>query len=129
MFNAAGEASSVRTQSFYKKDESLLTSLSCHAWIDNNEDNAVTFCPVGDIVMDAPGLDFGMHNLHVVLLNVNGEKLIEKTVQFEVEDPDGVTFIPASALEDGAMFNVAGQRIQRMPKGIYIKGGKKVLVK
>lgn len=43
-------------------------------------------------------------------------------------DPDGISLVSASK-ENGATYNLAGQRVRKDYKGIVVKGGKKVLIK
>lgn len=128
-FSDAGEASPVQTVYFYKKENADVSLLSCRLWIDDGERAAKTFAlSDSDIILDAEGLSFGMHDLHVTLLSAGGQVVAQTTVEFEVLDPDGITFVQAFA-EEEACYDVAGRRVPKMQKGIYIKGGKKVLVK
>ncbi|MBQ7462893.1 MAG: hypothetical protein IJS63_11760 [Bacteroidaceae bacterium] len=128
-FSDAGEASPVKTVYFYKKENADASLLSCRLWIDDGERAAKTFAlSDSDIILDAEGLSFGMHDLHVTLLSAGGQVVAQTTVEFEVLDPDGITLVQAFA-EEEACYDVAGRRVPKMQKGIYIKGGKKVLVK
>ncbi len=128
-FSEGGVASPVQTAYFYKKEGADISSLSCRLWIDDGERAAKTYAlSDGDIVMEAEGLSYGMHNLHVTLLSAGGQVVAQTTVEFEVFDPDGITLVQAFA-EDDACYDLAGRRIPKMQKGIYIKNGKKVLVK
>ena len=43
------------------------------------------------------------------------------------EDPDGISLTPTLSKGEGAIYNLAGQRISKLQKGINIVGGKKVL--
>ena len=126
---ASGGASPVHTKYFYKKENLDISSLLCRLWIDDNEETAQTFALTDDIVMEVGGLDIGMHELHAVLLNANGMKMAEATTVFEMFDPDGIIPVPAFSGEDEAIYNLAGQRLNKLRIGINIKGGKKVLVK
>lgn len=128
-FSEGGVASPVQTAYFYKKEGADVSSLSCRLWIDDGERAAKTYAlSDGDIVMEAADLSIGMHDLHVTLLSAGGQVVAQTTVEFEVLDPDGITLVQAFA-EDDACYDVAGRRIPKMQKGIYIKGGKKVVVK
>ena len=128
-FSDAGEASPVQTVYFYKKENADASLLSCRLWIDDGERAAKTFAlSDSDIILDAEGLSFGMHDLHVTLLSAGGQVVAQTTVEFEVLDPDGITLVQAFA-EEETCYDVAGRRVPKMQKGIYIKGGKKVLVK
>ena len=51
-----------------------------------------------------------------------------KSYTFEEDDATGIETIE-SAVEDGAIYNVAGQRVGKMQKGINIVNGKKILKK
>ena len=45
------------------------------------------------------------------------------------DDADGISNLNENVNENAAIYNVAGQRLQKMQKGINIVGGKKVLIK
>ena len=90
-FNAKGEVSPVRTHYFYKKDEPQLSSLTCRLWIDDEEDKALAFGLLDDIVIEAADLAAGTHDLHVVVLSANGEPMAEGTTTFEVDAQRTVT--------------------------------------
>ena len=48
----------------------------------------------------------------------------------ESGDPDGIkSLTPALSEGEGAIYNMAGQRVSKAQKGIYIQDGKKTLVK
>lgn len=85
-FNMSSEASPVQTQYFYKKNEVLRDNLLCKIWIDNEEDKALNFGFLDDIVIQAEDLSAGTHDLHVVVLNAAGEQLAERTTTFEVDE-------------------------------------------
>lgn len=86
-FNAAGDASPVHTAYFYMNELQRAT-LSCQLWIDDDEGTKNTY-PLTDkdIVIEAEDLSIGMHNLHAVLLNSNGQVLAQSTTEFEVKEP------------------------------------------
>ena len=129
-FSDGGVASPVQTAYFYKKEGADVSSLSCRLWIDDGERAAKTYALTGsDIVMDAEGLSFGMHDLHVTLLSAGGQVVAQTTVEFEVEDPDGIIHVSAPYGEDGTIYNLAGQRLDKLRIGINIRNGKKILVK
>jgi hypothetical protein len=52
-----------------------------------------------------------------------------KAFFFDGDDATGISLMEdgRSQMEDGAIYNIAGQRIQKMQKGINIINGKKVL--
>ena len=45
------------------------------------------------------------------------------------EDPDGISLTPTLSKGEGAIYNLAGQRMTKLQKGINIVGGKKVAIK
>lgn len=45
------------------------------------------------------------------------------------EDPDGISLTPALSRGEGAIYNIAGQRVSKMQKGINIVNGKKIAIK
>lgn len=53
---------------------------------------------------------------------------IKEFISLDLEDaPDGISLTPALSEGEGAIYNVAGQRLSKMQKGINIVNGKKVL--
>lgn len=48
---------------------------------------------------------------------------------FNDEDADGINAVEATAEDGRAIYNLAGQRVKKAQKGLYIIGGKTVLVK
>jgi len=95
-FNAAGEASPVRTTYFYMNELQRAT-LSCQIWIDDEEDEAQTFALTDEeIVIEAEDLSVGMHDLHAVLYDSNGLWLAEGTATFEVKAPMATITLTAS---------------------------------
>ncbi len=91
LFSANGEASPVQTQYFVKKNDLDFSSLTCRLWIDEEEDLAMSFGLTEDIILEAQDLAPGTHELHVALLNSEGEQLIEKTTTFEVDALRSIT--------------------------------------
>ena len=63
--------------------------------------------------------------------NLNPESDVE--VKLFIEGEDGIVTaidsIDGESVANGAIFNLAGQRVQKAQKGVYIIGGKKVAVK
>lgn len=52
-----------------------------------------------------------------------------KAFFFNDEDADGINAVEATAEDGRAIYNLAGQRVKKAQKGLYIIGGKTVLVK
>lgn len=90
-FNAKGDASPVHTQYFYKKNELARDNMSCRLWIDDKEDDAMSFGLMDDIIIMAADLVAGTHELHVVVLNAEGEELAEGMTTFEVDALRSIT--------------------------------------
>lgn len=95
-YNAAGEASPVRTTYFYM-DVLQPATLTCHIWIDDNQSEAQAF-PLTDedITMEAEDLSVGMHDLHAAIYDDKGRWLTEGTVAFEVKAPMAVITLTAT---------------------------------
>ena len=63
-----------------------------------------------------------------LLVNGGAAQGKELTMVFEEEDADGIrSLTPALSEGEGAIYNLAGQRLNKMQKGINIVNGKKVL--
>ena len=63
-----------------------------------------------------------------LLVNGGAAQAKELTMVFEEEDADGIrSLTPALSEGEGAIYNLAGQRLNTMQKGINIVNGKKVL--
>ena len=64
-----------------------------------------------------------------VAANTGGGNEVKAFYGFEEDDATGISLMEdgRSKMEDGAIYNVAGQRISKMQKGINIVNGKKIL--
>ena len=56
-----------------------------------------------------------------------GNGVTAKMLHISFGDDADAIVSPLAETDDDAMYNLAGQRIQKIQKGIYIKGGKKIL--
>lgn len=56
-----------------------------------------------------------------------GNGVTAKMLHISFGDDADAIVSPLAETDDDAMYNLSGQRIQRIQKGIYIKGGKKIL--
>jgi len=68
----------------------------------------------------------------VILTNQGSSQARIKSIAVTYIDTDiidGICLTPALSESNGAIYNLAGQRLQKMQKGINIIGGKKVVVK
>jgi hypothetical protein len=83
--------------------------------------DSVGFYPVGDGVVIPVG------KAYLVYTASNPVKGF--TFEFGEDDPTGISLMEdgRSQMEDGAIYNLAGQRINKIQKGINIVNGKKVL--
>lgn len=65
----------------------------------------------------------------VKVANVSAESMVLRSAYFYLGlgDPDGINEVREAQEVQGPVFNLAGQRLQKMQKGINIVGGKKVL--
>ena len=52
-----------------------------------------------------------------------------KGLTFSFGTTDGIATVEGATKEDAAIYNIAGQRVEKAVKGVYIINGKKVLVK
>ena len=58
-----------------------------------------------------------------------GENVILQNGQLPGGDPSGINSVKAAVENDGAIFNLAGQKVANDYKGIVIQNGKKVVIK
>ena len=93
---------------------------------------------VGIFVLAKPeGEEVGFYAVKKGTVITEGKAYIEyvntagvKALTFLFADQaDGIRTLSNSPLKDENIFNLAGQRIQKMQKGINIVGGKKIVVK
>ena len=56
-----------------------------------------------------------------------GNGVTAKMLHISFGDDADAIVSPLAETDDDAMYNLSGQRIQKIQKGIYIKGGKKIL--
>ncbi len=85
--------------------------------------NGVGFYPVGSGVTIPAGKAY-------LVYNNTGENHVKGfTFVFDDDDATGISLTEdgRSQMEDGAIYNLAGQRVSKMQKGINIVNGKKVL--
>ena len=85
--------------------------------------NGVGFYPVGSGVTIPAGKAYLVYN------NTGGTPVKGFTFVFDDDDATGISLTEdgRSQMEDGAIYNLAGQRVSKMQKGINIVNGKKVL--
>lgn len=61
--------------------------------------------------------------------NGKGEAQSIKGIAFGTDTTDGIATVEGTVAESSAIYNLAGQRVEKAVKGVYIVNGKKVLVK
>ena len=62
------------------------------------------------------------------IVNTNNDAYQVKLTK-TVEDPSGISTLTANGQADSRIFNLAGQRVEKAQRGLYIVNGKKVMVK
>ena len=62
------------------------------------------------------------------IVNTNNDAYQVKLTK-TVEDPSGISTLTANSQADSRIFNLAGQRVEKAQRGLYIVNGKKVMVK
>lgn len=68
--------------------------------------------------------------LRIVLIKVaNNKQLGLSNVTFNFGGESGINSVKAAAENDGAIYNIAGQKVANGYKGLVIKNGKKVVIK
>ncbi len=87
--------------------------------------NGVGFYPVGNDVTIPEG------KAYLEVATNTGGGGVKAFYGFEEDDATGISLMEdgRSKMEDGAIYNLAGQRISKMQKGINIVNGKKIAVK
>lgn len=64
----------------------------------------------------------------IVLVKASQEKVVTEASSFKINESTGIESVTADAINDPT-YNIAGERVENPTKGLYIKSGKKVLVK
>ena len=91
--NADGDYSPVNSRLFSVVRPPLGDAKCVKLWIDNSEPTVYDL-PKEELLIDVSNLSVGTHDLHIVLLDVNGFVLDEQTQQFDISSPD-ITFADA----------------------------------
>ena len=91
----------------------------------SNKANGVGFYPVGNGVIIPEGKAY-----LEVATNTGGGGVKGFTFVFDEDDATGISLMEdgRSQMEDGAIYNLAGQRLSKAQKGINIIGGKKMVI-
>ena len=92
---------------------------SNHNYILNNVGGVVGF-------YKAAGQTVATNRAYIQIDEGSGVKEFIALPGFE-DDADGISLAPALSEGEGAIYNVAGQRMEKPNKGLYIVNGKKVL--
>ena len=80
------------------------------------------------VVKDFAG-DGKAYNVAGVFNNIYSKKAQIEPTAVTPYDPAGINGIEANVNNNNAIFNIAGQRLQKLQKGLNIVGGKKIIVK
>lgn len=84
-FGSDGTPSAVRTRHFIV-DQIQIGTLSAWIWIDKDEPKEYELSN-DDIVLELAGYSYGMHDLHVALLDTDGRLIDQLTQRFEIKTP------------------------------------------
>lgn len=84
-FDSQGTPSAVRTRHFIV-DQIQIGTLSARIWIDEDEPKEYELSN-DDIVLELAGYSYGMHDLHVALLDTDGKLIDQLTQKFRIETP------------------------------------------
>ena len=114
-------ATSAASNSLSGSDGSVTGGNNIFALAQKGEPAKVGFYPVGSSVTIPEG------KAYLVYTGSNPVKGF--TFVFDEDDATGISLMEdgRSQMEDGAIYNIAGQRISKMQKGINIVNGKKIL--
>jgi hypothetical protein len=94
-------------------------------FISNN-----TFYSVGkNTTIDAQRGYFQLNGFSYDPSSTSAGGVKEFGITFDEDDPDGINDVNVNLDDDESIYNVAGQRLGRMQKGINIVNGKKIFVK
>ena len=130
-FAADGTASVVRTQYFLLTDYNG-ERLTCELWIDDAEEHAQSL-PVKDyeVELDISSLEEGTHHVTICVFDGAGVLTARETLEFTIpaEGPSGILQIDMQRTDDGVWYNLSGQRITTPKNGVFVKNGKKVVMK
>ena len=78
---------------------------------------------------DVTGI-FGTHAIPSSDLVIDEIYLLSTPAEIDWEDPDGISTVAADAAADAAtVYDLQGRRVENPQKGVYIVGGRKVVVK
>ena len=94
------------------------TTLNSNDYILNVKNGAAGFYKAGDYTTLAA------HKAYIPAITGNGVKSFAICLE---DDPTGISLTPALSSREGEIYNLAGQRIQKLQKGINIVNGKKIL--
>ena len=120
-FMPTSGASKTASNSLSGSDGSVTGGTGIYALAKKGEEGneVVGFYPVGSTVTIPEGKAY---------LEYSGSSVKGFNFVFEEDDPTAIEMVNGqSSMVNGSIFNLAGQRIQKMQKGINIVNGKKVL--
>ena len=104
------------------------------AW-NSNESYSSNYTAIGSENRYFKGIYDGQgHTISGIRINKyggNSAGIKEFVLNFGEDDADGIDIPTPDPSRDGGevIFNLAGQRLQKMQKGIYIHKGKKIIIK
>ena len=125
-----GTSSSVRTQYFLLTDVEN-EMLRCQLWIDEDKTHAQMY-PVNneDIIIDISDITEGNHLLNIILFDGADAVVAKETKEFTIVNNTGMYDINIDEKsEKSPYYKLNGEKTDKPRKGIYIKLGRKTIVK
>jgi len=85
----------------------------------------------GLIDLDISSLEEGTHHVTICVFDGAGMLTARETLEFTIpaEGPSGILQIYMQRTDDGVWYNLSGQRITTPKNGVFVKNGKKVVMK
>ena len=78
-------------------------------------------------VLTFPNVPTGAYNVTYELSNMWGTATLTKPSYINFDNPEGIEDITGPLLSKTAVYNIQGQRVNNMSRGVYVVNGKKVV--
>ena len=65
----------------------------------------------------------------IVLTNANRESVKPEAAQFAIAETTGISNVEKAEQKGGTIYNLAGQKVSKAQKGVFIQNGRKVVMK
>lgn len=92
-------------------------------------DQTVLFISNNKLYYVGNGSKIYPHRAYFKVEGLDGNSIKQMVLDMSEDDPDGINDLNANFNDDESIYNVAGQRLGKMQKGINIVNGKKIIVK